>query len=138
MTRVARGVIDTNVVVLLGHLNVDELPDEPMVSAVTIAELSVGPLVTDDAAERAARQAHLQQAESDFDAIPIDSAVARVFGRVAADLRRSGRKSSARAFDALITSTAIAQGVPLFTCNPADFEGISELDLREVRPFDQS
>ncbi len=127
-----RGLIDTNVVLLLGRLDPADLPDEPLVSAVTMAELSVGPLVADDPAERAARQAHLQQAEADFDPLPFDSAAARAFGAVAAELRRAGRKRSARAFDALIASTAIAQGLPLYTCNAADFEGIGGLDLRAV------
>ncbi|WES64658.1 type II toxin-antitoxin system VapC family toxin [Microbacter sp. GSS18] len=127
-----RGLIDTNVVVLLGRLDPATLPDEPLVSAVTIAELSVGPLVTDDPAERAARQLHLQQAEADFDPLPFDAASARAFGRIAADLRRSGRKRRARAFDALIAATALAEGVPLYTCNPADFEGIDALQLRAV------
>ncbi|MGA1551631.1 MAG: hypothetical protein ACO38A_06070, partial [Ilumatobacteraceae bacterium] len=48
------------------------LPTEPVITAVTLAELSVGPLVTGNDAERAARQAHLQQAESDFDPLPSD------------------------------------------------------------------
>ncbi|MFC4941963.1 hypothetical protein [Pseudonocardia sp. GCM10023141] len=42
------------------------LPDEPVISSITLAELSVGPLVAASAAERAARQSVLQQAESDF------------------------------------------------------------------------
>lgn len=127
-----RGLIDTNVVVLLGRLSPDALPTEPAVSAVTIAELSVGPLVTDDPRERATRQAHLQQAVADFDPVPFDAAAARAFGGVAADLRRAGRKPAARAFDALIAATALAQAIPLFTCNPDDFAGIVGLDVRPV------
>lgn len=128
----ARGLIDTNVVVLLGRLDPADLPDEPAISAVTMAELSVGPLVTDDHEERACRQAHLQQAEADFDPLPFDADAARAFGRVAAQLRRSGRKVAARAFDAQLAATAIAHGIPLFTCNPSDYTGIDELDLRTV------
>lgn len=127
-----RGVVDTNVVVLLGRLDAADLPDEPQISSVTIAELSVGPLVTDDPDVRAARQAHLQQAEADFTPIPLDDAAARAFGQVAADLRRAGRKPAARAFDALIAATAKSRGLPLFTVNPDDFKGISGLDVRPV------
>jgi predicted nucleic acid-binding protein len=109
-----------------------QLPDEPLITAVTLAELSVGPLVAKSEQLRNSRQAHLQQAETDFSAIPFDSSAARAFGRVAASMRRSGRKPQARAFDAMIAATAIANGLPLFTCNPSDFTGIDELELRVV------
>lgn len=132
MSAAARGLVDTNVVILLRHLDAADLPDELLISAVTVAELSVGPLVTDDADERAARQAHLQQAEADFEPLPFDTEAARAFGRVAAELRQSGRKPSARAFDALIAATAVAHDLPLFTTNPDDFTGIRHLDLRAV------
>ena len=103
-----------------------------MISAITLAELSVGPLVTDDEQERAARQAHLQQAEADFDPLPFDAAAARAFGRVAASLRRAGRKPAARAYDAMIAATAVANSLPLYTCNPEDFRGIDDLKLVPV------
>jgi predicted nucleic acid-binding protein len=97
-----------------------------------VAELSVGPQIAADRAESAARQAHLQQAENDFDAIAFDAAAARAFGTVAMALRSAGRKRAARAYDALIAATAIANGFPLYTCNPEDFEGIPALDLHSV------
>ena len=72
-----RGLLDTSTVILLGRItNPSVLPDEPVISAITLAELSVGPLVTDDPDERAARQAHLQLAESDFDPLPFNAAAA--------------------------------------------------------------
>jgi len=129
-----RGLLDTSTVILLGRIiDPASLPDEPVISAVTLAELSVGPLITDDPDERANRQAHLQLAESDFDPLPFDSAAARAFGRIAADLRRAGRKPAARAYDALIAATAISTRLPLYTCSPSDFSGMSGLDLRVVR-----
>ena len=92
--RTARGILDTSTVILLGRLsNANALPDEPLITTVTLAELSVGPLVARDEAQRAARQAHLQQAEADFDPLPFDAAAARAFGRVAASLRQAGRKT---------------------------------------------
>ena len=123
-----RGLLDTNAVILLSRLrDPSVLPDEPLISAVTLAELSVGPLDATNEVERAARLAHLQQAEADFDAIPFDTAAARAFGQVAASLRRSGRKPAARAYDAMIAATAIANGLALFTSNPDDFVGIDGL-----------
>jgi tRNA(fMet)-specific endonuclease VapC len=125
-------------VILLGRIALGAtLPDEAMISAITLAELSVGPLIAPSEEERAARQAHLQQAESDFEPLPFDAAAARAFGRVAASLRTAGRKPTARAYDALIAATAIANQLPLYTCNPSDFAGIPELDLIAVPHPDQ-
>jgi tRNA(fMet)-specific endonuclease VapC len=126
----SRGVLDTSTLILLPHLREPSaLPDEPVITAITLAELSVGPLVTDDEQEQAARQAHVQQAEADFDPLPFDAAAARAFGRVAASLRRAGRKPAARAYDAMIAATAIANQLPLYTCNPNDFAGIDDLEM---------
>ena len=125
-----RGILDTNAVILLSRItDPGSLPRYPSITTITLAELSVGPHVASNDIERAARQAHLQQAESDFEPIPFDAVAARAFGRVASDLRSAGRKSSARAYDALIASIAIAQGLPLYTANPDDFRGIGELEL---------
>ena len=128
-----RGVLDTSTVTMLGRLaDATNLPDEPVITAVTLAELSVGPLVTDDDRERATRQAHLQQAESDFEPLPFDAEAARAFGRVAASLRRAGRKPSARAYDAMIAATAMANGLAVHTCNPSDFDRIDGLTVVAV------
>jgi tRNA(fMet)-specific endonuclease VapC len=126
-------MLDTSTVILLGRLtDATVLPDEAVISAITLAELSVGPHVASTDRERAARQAHLQQAEADFDPVPFDAAAARAFGRVATALRGAGRKPAARAHDALIAATAIAAGMPLYTCNPSDFAGIDELEVIAV------
>jgi tRNA(fMet)-specific endonuclease VapC len=128
-----RGVLDTSTVILLQRLtDTTALPDEPLITAVTLAELSVGPLVASEEGERVARQAHLQQAEADFDPLPFDASAARAFGGVAASLRRSGRKTAARAYDAMIAATAIANGLPVYTCNPTDFSGIDGLEVVAV------
>jgi len=128
-----QGLLDTSTLLLLPRIDDPSvLPDVPLISAITLAELSVGPLVTDDEAERARRLAHVQQAEADFDPLPFDAAAARVFGQVASSLRRSGRKPAARALDALIAATAIANGLPLYTCNPDDFAWITGLVVRPV------
>jgi predicted nucleic acid-binding protein len=128
-----RGILDTSTVILLDRLSdATALPTEPLITAVTLAELSVGPLVTDEKSERVARQAQLQQAEADFDPLPFDASAARAFGRVAASLRRSGRKATARTYDAMIAATAVANDLPIYTCNPADFSGIDGLDVVAV------
>lgn len=127
------GLLDTNAVIGLPRLrDPSVLPDDPLISAVTLAELSVGPLVATTDRERQARQAHLQQAEADFDPLPFDAAAARAFAGVAASLRRSGRKTRTRAYDALIAATAIASDLPLFTANEDDYAGIEGLEVVAV------
>ncbi len=128
-----RGILDTSTVIELARIGDAELlPAQPLITAVTLAELSVGPLVARDEPERAARQAHLQQAEADFDPLPFDAAAARAFGQVAASLRRAGRKPAARAYDAMIAAIALALDLPLYTCNPTDFAGIDGLRVIDV------
>ena len=127
-----RGLVDTNVLILLPKLDPDDLPETSLISTITLAELSVGPLVARDDLERARRQAHVQQAEADFDPIPFGREAARAFGGVAAAMRARGRKPAARAYDALIAATALAERLPLFTCNPDDYSGIDGLDVRAV------
>ncbi len=130
------GILDTSTLILLTQIESPEhLPLEPLITTITLAELSVGPLVATDDNERVARQAHLQQAEADFTPLPFDADAARTFGRIAASLRRSGRKAKAkvkakaRAYDAMIAAIALGSGHPIYTCNPDDFAGIDELTV---------
>jgi tRNA(fMet)-specific endonuclease VapC len=131
--RLARGLLDTSTLLLLPQLpEATALPVEPLISTITLAELSVGPLVARTDAERAARQAHLQQAEADFEPLPFDAAAARAFGQVAASLRRAGRKPAARSYDAMIAAVAIANDLPLYTSNPDDFATLEQLRVVDV------
>jgi hypothetical protein len=120
--------VDTSVLIGLGAIAVDDLPIELAVSAVTLAELTAGPHGTDDPEERARRQDRLQRAESAFEALPVDGAVARAYGRVYAAVSAGGRKPRGRrAFDLLIAATALAADLPVYTCNPDDFAGLDGL-----------
>jgi tRNA(fMet)-specific endonuclease VapC len=133
VTARAFGLLDTSTLILLPALRDPSLlPQRPLISAITLAELSVGPLVAANDTQRAARLAHLQQAEADFDPLPFDADAARAFGQVAASLRRSGRKASARAYDAMIAAVALANGLPLYTCKPSDFANIDGLTVVSV------
>ena len=129
------GLLDTSVLIALPTLrDVRQLPEVPYISTVTLAELSVGPLVARSEPERAARQAVLQQAEADFDPLPFDAAAARSFGRVASALREAGRKPQARSYDAMIAAVALARGLPLYTANPDDFPALPGLTIVAVTP----
>jgi len=128
-----RGILDTSTIILLEKLkDARTLPAEPLITAVTLAELSVGPLVARDESERVARQTQLQQAEADFKPLPFDADAARAFGSVSASLRRAGLKTTARTYDAMIAATAVANDLPVYTCNPTDFNGIDGLEVVAV------
>lgn len=132
-TATQRGVLDTSTVILLERLeNASALPAQPLITTVTLAELAVGPIVAEDEMVRSRRQAHLQQAEASFDSLVFDANAARAFGGVSASLRRSGRKTAARSFDAMIAATALANDLPLYTCNPDDFACIDGLEVVAV------
>jgi hypothetical protein len=130
--RRAVGLLDTNAVINLERLPPEHLPLKPSITTVTLAELSVGPLTAQSEVAAVQRQAHLQMAEADFEALPFDAAAARAFGRVSASLRRAGRKAKARTFDAMIAAIALANGLPIYTCNPDDFSGIDDLQVIAV------
>jgi tRNA(fMet)-specific endonuclease VapC len=133
VTQLDVGLLDTSAVILLSRLrDASVLPVHPLISAITLAELTVGPLIATTETERVARQAHLQQAEADFEPLPFDAPAARAFGRVAASLRRSGRKTAAPAYDAMIAAIAIANELPVFTANPDEFVGIEGLTVVTV------
>ncbi len=128
-----RGLLDTSTFIHSERIPEPgkTLPAEVCLSAVSLAELSLGPLLIDDPEERARRQQHVQLA-ADLPVLAFDRPCAQAFSAVAAYLRGAGSKSRARAYDALIAATAIANGLPLYTGNAKDFEGIPGLDLRSV------
>jgi tRNA(fMet)-specific endonuclease VapC len=130
-----QGILDTSAVIALSRIDdLADLPAHPLITTVTLAELSVGPLVATTDEERVARQVHLQEAEADFDPLPFDVPAARAFGRLAASLRRAGRKPSARAYDALIAAVALSRDMPLYTSNADGFAGIDGLDVVAIAP----
>jgi predicted nucleic acid-binding protein len=129
-------MLDTSILILRSWIDPDELPDEMAISAVSLAELSAGPHevrpnaeqdLYDEHAERARRLEVLQRAESEFDPIPFDAEAARIFGRVTAGVVAAGRKPRWRIADLMIAATAIAEGLPLYTCNPDDYVGVDRL-----------
>lgn len=127
------GILDTSVVIDLPAIaDPRVLPESPFITTITLAELSVGPLVATSETERQQRQRQVQQAEADFHPLPFDAASARAFGGVSASLRRQGRKPAARAYDAMIAAIAIAHDLPVYTRNPDDFAGIDGLRVFPV------
>jgi len=102
------------------------------VSVASIAELHFGVLVTGDEDERAIRTQRLGAIESTFDPLPITTAIAREWGRLAAAVSTRGGQPRRRTMDLAIAATANVHKVPLLTDNVSDFQIISDLvDARE-------
>jgi toxin FitB len=98
------------------------------ISAISLAELHFGVLAARTAAGRAERLRRVSLIEKSFDALAVDDAVAREFGRLAAAVVVTGRQP--RVTDLLVAATAVAHGATLWTRNAADFEGLeSSVDI---------
>lgn len=122
------GLLDASVIIGWDDPEVAAgLPDEAAVGAVTVAELAAGPHLASTATERARRQARLQQIEATFEPLPFDVSAARSYGQVVAAVAETGRSHRRRVADLLIAATAHANGIALYTRNPADFTGLDEL-----------
>jgi toxin FitB len=116
--------LDTSVVIAS---DVPFLDGELAVSAGTLAELHFGVLGAADASARAERLRRLALVERLFDPLPVDEAVAREYGVLAAAVVTAGRQPRARVMDLLIAATARAHGARLYTRNPSDLQGLEEL-----------
>jgi len=130
---VSRGLLDTSVLIDLGTIDPEQLPERISVSALTMAELAAGPHATDDPAERARRQDRLQRAETTFDPLPFDANAARAYGRIYVSVIAAGRKARGRrAVDLLIAATALANDLALYTRNPDDFAHLDDVRVIAV------
>jgi predicted nucleic acid-binding protein len=121
-----RAILDTSVLLAGG---VGELEGELAVSAASLAELHFGVLVAKDEGVRAERLRRLGLIESTFDPIPIDAAVARSYGHLAAAAAAAaaGRRPRAHVMDLLIAATAHAHHARLYTRNPKDLRGLQDV-----------
>lgn len=123
-----RGLIDTSVAVDLGSIDSARFPTEIAISSLTLAELTTGPHAADDELTRARRQLTLQHVEAQLETLPFDSDCARAYGHVYVAIDNAGRKPrGGRAVDLMIAATALAHGLPLYTRNPKDLQGLEEL-----------
>jgi len=124
MTEHAAGLLDTSVVVDHDLIDANALPQLTAIAAITLAEPASGPHATSDPEERARRQDRLQWASATWEPLPFEAEGARAYGRVYAAMRAHGRSGRARLADLLIAATAAANGLPIYTRNPADFEPV--------------
>ena len=124
MAPLTKAILDTSVLIAA---DVPRLEGTLAVSAASIAELHFGALVTDDQELRAERLRRLTLIEHLYTPLPIDGAVARSYGNLAAAVARSGRQPRARVMDLLIAATAHAHDASLITRNADDLRGIEHL-----------
>jgi predicted nucleic acid-binding protein len=124
-----RALLDTSILIAD---RADLMPEEGAISAASIAELHFGVQVAASADERARRLARLGAVEAEFDPVPIDAAVARGWGTLAAAAMARGLRPRRRAMDLLIAATAHVLAVPLLTLD-ADLAPLADIfDIRVV------
>lgn len=97
------------------------LPAMAAVSIVSLAELHLGVLLTEDPHVRAQRLRTLSSVEALFQPLPVDAAVARTFAELVAEARRQGRRP--KIMDTWIAATAVTHGLPVYT-QDKDFRAI--------------
>lgn len=125
----SRGLLDTSVLIAQD----DEtglhrsLPQESAISVATLAELHFGVLLAKNDEQRQLRLRRLGVIEATFQPIPIDAEVARAFATVAHAVKSAGRQPRARVMDLWIAATALAHGIPMYTRNGGDFQGLEHL-----------
>lgn len=123
------GVLDTSVFVAREQDRpLGELPEEGLVSVVTVAELRIGVLVAVDDQLRAQRMRTLTAVEQ-IEAQPVDDAVGRAFAEIVAAARQEGRRP--KIIDTLVAATARALDVPVYT-QDSDFDGMRGVEVRRV------
>lgn len=120
-------VVDTSLIAAIRFYDPSELPEQIMITSITLGELSYGPHATDDPIKRAGRAAVLQHVEATFDPLPYDAGAARLYGQICAAVRAAGRQPRSRVADLMIAATAGSHNLALYTANPDDFRGLDDL-----------
>lgn len=111
----SRGILDTSVLIAAESgraIDVNGLPEESVLSVITVAELQAGVLVAVDLEARARRLATLESV-TDVTLLGIDAAVAAAWARLRVHLAEAGRRVNVN--DLWIAATAVAHELPVIT-----------------------
>ncbi len=104
---------------------------ELAISVASIAELHFGVIASSDEL-RPARATRLGVIEAAFEPLPVDAAVAREWGRLAAAVTSRGGQPRRRTTDLVIAATANVHRLALLTYDVADLQIVE--DLVDIRP----
>ncbi|MCL4449641.1 MAG: type II toxin-antitoxin system VapC family toxin [Actinobacteria bacterium] len=126
MTRTIRGLADTSVFIAKEQrrpIKFEKLPDEIVISVITVAELYAGVLATGDVATRARRLATLE-ALAEVEVLSIGEEAARVWAELRVRLAEGGQRVNVN--DLWIAATAIANNLPIIS-QDSDFDSIQTM-----------
>jgi len=123
-----RALLDTSVLIACDP---SLLPDEAAISVASLAELHFGVQIARGSNERSRRLTRLGMVEAEFDPIPVDVAVARAWGGLAALSAERGLERRRRAMDLLIAATAQVADLPLISLDE-DLRSLA--DVVDIRP----
>ncbi|WP_326945214.1 MULTISPECIES: type II toxin-antitoxin system VapC family toxin [unclassified Amycolatopsis] len=127
------GVLDTCTCIEIDRLDPATLPEFPEVTAVTMAELHQGVVMTTDPAKKAVRTEQLGAALVEYTPLPFDGEAAARYGTMVALTLAAGRTPRSRQLDLMIAAIASSRNLPLYTRNAKDFQGLeSMLEVIEV------
>lgn len=121
------GVLDTCTCIEMDQLDPAKLPEFPEVTAVTLAELHQGVVMTTDPAKKAVRTEQLGAALVEYDPLPFDGEAAARYGTMVALTLATGRSPRSRQLDLMIAAIASSRNLPLYTRNAKDFKGLESL-----------
>ncbi len=130
----ARGLLDTSVMVATEtgrKIRSALLPDEGVISVVTVGELRAGVLSANDEFTRAARLATLEKTLQ-IEILPIDDSAAAVWATIRVHLAESERRFDVN--DLWIAATAIANRLPVYTQDDdfSQLDGVAGLKAIKV------
>jgi len=109
---------------------------QPIISAITAAELLHGVQRALDPARRARRQQHVEQILASVFVQTFDLDQARCHARIWADLEQRGQMIGPH--DLQIAAAALALGHDLATLNTGEFQRVTGLRVVDATPFSEA